>query len=89
MPELIDAFSLENISKSPALFDPVKLKWMNGEYIKALPFKEFCALAAPWYEKSAVKGKYDYSKLSKLCLLYTSSPRLTTLLRYCKICRKP
>lgn len=66
MPELIDAFSLENISKSPALFDPVKLKWMNGEYIKALPFKEFCALAEPWYEKSAVKGKYDYSKLSKL-----------------------
>ena len=66
MSELIEAFSLENISKSPALFDPVKLRWMNGEYIKALPFEEFCALAEPWYEKSAVKGRYDYSKLSRL-----------------------
>lgn len=66
MPELIEAFSLENISKSPALFDPLKLRWMNGEYIKALPFEEFSALARPWYEKSAVKGKYDYDKLSRL-----------------------
>ena len=41
MTELIEAFSLENISKSPALFDPLKLRWMNGEYIKALPFEEF------------------------------------------------
>lgn len=64
--QLIDAFSLENISKSPALFDPVKLRWMNGEYIKALSFERFCELAQPWYGKSAVKGLYDYSKLSRL-----------------------
>ena len=30
--ELIESFSLEGISKSPAIFDIPKLKWMNGEY---------------------------------------------------------
>ena len=34
--ELVQAFDYRNISKSPAVFDMTKLKWMNGEYIKAM-----------------------------------------------------
>ena len=30
--ELVEAFDYKHISKSPAVFDMVKLKWMNGEY---------------------------------------------------------
>ena len=64
--ELIDIFSLEGISKSPAIFDPLKLLWMNGEYIKKMPLEQFNALCMPWYEQSVVAGKYDYLKLSKI-----------------------
>ena len=64
--ELIEAFTLEGISKSPSIFDVPKLKWMNGEYIKALPFDEFFALAKPWIEKSPELAGYDAEKLAKL-----------------------
>ncbi len=52
--ELAEAFSLEGISKSPAIFDVEKLTWMNGEYIRKLMPEEFKAVAMPWYEKAGV-----------------------------------
>ncbi len=64
--ELIEAFSLEGISKSPSIFDVPKLKWMNGEYIKAMDFEEFFALAKPWIEKDEKLSIYDPRKLAKL-----------------------
>lgn len=64
--ELINAFDVSGVSKSPALFDPLKLRWMNGEYIKALPFEEFLALATPWLDKSVAKDKYDYKLIAQL-----------------------
>jgi glutamyl-tRNA synthetase len=39
--ELIERFSLERVSPSPAQFDYAKLDWMNGVYIRALPPEEF------------------------------------------------
>ena len=64
--ELIAAFDVSGVSKSPALFDPLKLRWMNCEYIKALPFEEFLALATPWLDKSVAKDKYDYTLIARL-----------------------
>lgn len=52
--ELIEIFDVKGISKSPAIFDPEKLKWMNGEYIKAQNFDEFYEMAEPVL-KEAVK----------------------------------
>lgn len=52
--ELIKEFSIKGLSKSPAIFDIVKLTWMNGEYIKKLDFDKFCEMAMP-YIKEAVK----------------------------------
>ena len=43
--ELIKEFDYKRISKSPAVFDYVKLKWMNGEYIKAMDFDAFFEFA--------------------------------------------
>lgn len=54
--ELIDAFSLEGLSKSPAIFDVQKLTWMNAEYIRRLPVEEFTKFALPYYEKAGVLG---------------------------------
>lgn len=54
LPELVDAFSLEGLSKSPAIFDVAKLTWMNAEYVRRLTPEEFTAHAMPWYEKAGV-----------------------------------
>jgi glutamyl-tRNA synthetase len=63
--ELKEMFSLEGLSKSPAIFDKQKLIWLNGEYIKEMSIEDFNAHAAPFYRKSKAKD-YDYFKLSHL-----------------------
>lgn len=52
--ELIEAFSLEGLSKSPAIFDVNKLTWTNAEYIRRLEPNEFNRYAQPWYEKAGI-----------------------------------
>jgi len=41
--ELIERFSLERVSRSPAVFDEQKLRWMNGRYLRELPVDELTA----------------------------------------------
>ena len=55
LPELVEAFDYHHISKSPAVFDMTKLKWMNGEYIKQMDEEAFFAMARPYLE-SALPG---------------------------------
>lgn len=50
--ELIANFDYKRISKSPAVFDYTKLKWMNGEYIKAMDDDKFYEMAEPYLKKS-------------------------------------
>jgi glutamyl-tRNA synthetase len=50
--EAIEKFDLKNVSKNPATFDPEKLTWMNGEYIRAMDAERFAALARPHVEES-------------------------------------
>jgi len=66
--ELKESFNIEGLSKSCAIFDKNKLTWLNGEYIKELSLEKFNGYAYPWYEKSKIRGKYDYLKLSKLLI---------------------
>ena len=49
--ELVKAFDYHHISKSPAVFDMVKLKWMNGEYIKKMDFDRFKEMAMPYVKE--------------------------------------
>lgn len=51
LPELAESFSLDGISKSPAVFDYDKLNWFNGEYIKAMGEEEFRSHAMPYYQE--------------------------------------
>lgn len=66
MDELIEKFSISGLSRSSSIFDEAKMKWLNGEYIKELDFDRFMDLATPFFEKSKVKGLYDYRKLGVL-----------------------
>lgn len=52
--ELESAFDVDGMSKSPAIFDPVKLTWMNAEYVRRLSPQDFTAHAMPYYEKAGV-----------------------------------
>ncbi|MFI3208609.1 MAG: glutamate--tRNA ligase, partial [Eubacteriales bacterium] len=63
--ELIAAFDYRNMSKSPAVFDTVKLKWMNSEYMKALPFEVFYKNAKPYIQEVITKD-YDLEKIAAL-----------------------
>lgn len=63
MDELIEQFDIKGLSKSPAIFDIVKLTWMNGEYIKMLPADEFYTMAEP-YLKESVKSDVDLKMLA-------------------------
>ncbi|MDE5617898.1 MAG: glutamate--tRNA ligase, partial [Clostridia bacterium] len=68
MDELRQQFGVDGLSKSPSIFDEAKMRWLNGEYIKAMTVKEFTDVAYPYYEDSDIKGKFDYDKLSKLLI---------------------
>ncbi|WP_040212096.1 glutamate--tRNA ligase [Clostridium polynesiense] len=63
--KLVEIFDFKNINKSPAIFDIQKLKWMNGEYIKKLPFEEFHSLSEPYY-KGILPENMDKKKISQL-----------------------
>ena len=56
LPELVKAFSIEGLSKSPAIFDNDKLNWMNGEYIRRLSPEDFTAHARRFYEEAGIGG---------------------------------
>ena len=49
--ELVKVFDYKHISKSPAVFDMVKLRWMNGEYIKNMDFDRFKEMALPYVKE--------------------------------------
>ncbi len=63
--ELVEAFDYRHMSKSPAVFDMTKLKWMNGEYLKAMDPERFFELAEP-YIKETVTKPYDLRKIAGL-----------------------
>lgn len=63
--ELVEAFDYHHMSKSPAVFDIGKLKWMNGEYMKAMEFDRFYEMAEP-YLKAVIKKDLDLKKIAEM-----------------------
>lgn len=74
--ELVQAFDIKGISKSPAIFDNAKLDWLNGEYIRKLSLDEFCDIATPYF-KQAIKRDVDYHFLASL--LHDRTEKLTDI----------
>ncbi len=63
--DLVEKFDYRHMSKSPAVFDYGKLKWMNGEYIKAMDFEAFYERALPIL-KETLKRDYDFRKIAQM-----------------------
>ncbi len=63
--DLIKAFDYKRVNKSPAVFDMVKLRWMNGEYIKNMDYEAYKKYALPFVDQ-AVKKDVDKDKILEL-----------------------
>ncbi|MGL5435223.1 MAG: glutamate--tRNA ligase [Lachnospiraceae bacterium] len=63
--ELIQAFDYRHLSKSPAVFDMTKLKWMNGEYMKAMNVETFFEMAEP-YLRQTIKKDLNLEKIAAM-----------------------
>lgn len=63
--ELVKAFDYHHMTKSPSVFDYTKLKWMNGEYLKAMDEDKFFEMAKPYLEKY-ISRDVDLKKVSNM-----------------------
>ncbi len=64
--ELVKAFDVKGISKSPAIFDEKKLAWLNGEYIRELTPEKFHEMALPYYKGVIENPEIDLKAVSAL-----------------------
>jgi len=64
--ELKQEFDIEGLSKSPSIFDPLKLRAINGEYIRMLTPEKFLEHATPYIRESVKREDVDLSKISAL-----------------------
>ncbi|MBQ6715820.1 MAG: glutamate--tRNA ligase [Clostridia bacterium] len=64
--ELEEVFDLEGLSKSPSIFDTVKLNWFNAEYIRRLSPETYLEHARPWLNQMLDETKFDYKRLCEL-----------------------
>lgn len=65
MEEMIALFDVDGISVSSSIFDEAKMRWLNGEYLKAMTEDEFLAVSEPWIKKSKAAG-YDHRTIARL-----------------------
>ena len=64
--ELEENFDMAGLSKSPAIFDIKKLTWMNSEYLKAMDFDKFYALAEPKLKEALGDTDLDLKQIAAL-----------------------
>jgi nondiscriminating glutamyl-tRNA synthetase len=68
MEELVEAFSLERVSRSSGVFDVNKLNWINGHYIREKDLDELTRLCIPYFvadgyvKEDEVEEKYEWIK---------------------------
>jgi len=53
--DIIKLFSIERVSKSPAVFDIKKLRWINSHYIKNKDIAELTELSIPFFKKAGMR----------------------------------
>lgn len=64
--EMIEAFDTDGISHSSSIFDEAKMRWLNGEYLKAMSLDEFYDVAKPWIEKGLKGQDFDLKEIASL-----------------------
>ena len=75
--ELVAAFNLAGLNKSPAVFDYDKLRWMNAEHIKALPVEKFAEVSLPFSGLAGTPFEAKYVAIA--ALLQARTEKLTEI----------
>ena len=57
-------FSLERVNAAPAVFDPQKFEWLNGQYIHAMPAAALVPLVRPFFDVPWLEEGIDVVKTS-------------------------
>jgi glutamyl-tRNA synthetase len=82
--ELEQRFNTEGLNKSPAIFDEGKMRWLNAQYVRELPYDAYKALALPWLKKAGADG-YDADTWCRLLQgrteVFEDIPRLTAFIK--------
>ncbi len=66
MDEMIEAFDVDGVSHSSSIFDETKMRWLNGEYLKAMTAEEFYSVAEKWIDRAIGENKYDKKEIAAL-----------------------
>ena len=66
LPELVEAFDIHRLNKSPGIFDVQKLTWFNAEYIRRMDPGKYLEAAAPWFDRVLAGKGIDYARLAEL-----------------------
>lgn len=76
--QAVAAFDLADVSKNPAAFDPEKLGWMNGEYVRAMDMADFLEVASPYVEQAVGRtlGDEEWARFRALAGLVQERTRL-------------
>ncbi|MCI1268370.1 MAG: glutamate--tRNA ligase [Ruminococcus sp.] len=64
--ELAQEFDISGISKSPAIFDPIKLKAINAEYIRRMSAEDFCKYITPYIKQTVKRDDIDFKMLASV-----------------------
>jgi glutamyl-tRNA synthetase len=83
--ELIAHFTLENVGKSPGVFNPEKLEWVNFQYLKATPADRLAELIVPFLESAGLPVPADRAWLARA--LETLRERAKTLVELAEFAR--
>jgi glutamyl-tRNA synthetase len=87
--ELTDAFTLERVNKSAAVYDPKKLRWMNGQYVRAMSLDDLCAAAERFLPEDIRAAYSSDDRREILRLLHDSIESLGDLDSLCAPFRTP
>ena len=80
--ELAEIFEISGISKSPAVFDIEKLRWMNAEYMKKLSPEEFFEKAEPWLKKPSRTRRSIFARRGARAVAVRNSLRSSRACRF-------
>jgi glutamyl-tRNA synthetase len=83
--QLIELFSLEQVGRSPGVFNPEKLEWLNAQYLRALPADELATLCIPFLEAQGTPVPSDRARLE--AALLTLRERARTLVELAQMAR--
>src|SRR6476619_5778548 len=76
--ELIAEFDVERVTPSPAMFDPKKVEWMNGEHIRRMPLADLVSAALP-FAQARYRDELDIRTFERAVAL--AKNRATTLVQ--------